>query len=82
LDGNYRFFAYLELGIKRVDGAIAGDFSTVFFYLADHGFFQPNPNAEELKKPELKLHNNVEEFLHNFLKDPSKGNAGKPKTQK
>jgi len=62
-------FAYLELGKKEIDCAIAGDFSTVFFYLADHVFSSLILTSEKLKKPELKLHN-IEEFLQNFLKNP------------
>ena len=80
LDGHHRYYAYLELGKKEVDCALAGDFSSVIFYMTEHGFFQPNPEAnKELRKPSLQLHENIQEFLHNFLKDPNK--SGHPEQE-
>ena len=70
LDGHHRFYAYVELGAKKIKCALAGDFSSVFFYMTDHGFFQPDPDAKELKVPEIKFHDNLEEFLKTFLKNP------------
>jgi hypothetical protein len=73
LDGHHRYYAYLELGKKEITCALAGDFSGVFFYMTEHGFFQPNPEAKEpIREPEMKFHDNIQQFLHNFLKDPSK----------
>lgn len=73
LDGHHRYYAYLELGKKEVDCALAGDFSSVMFYMTEHGFFQPNPEVrEEMRKPVPFLHENIETFLHNFLEDPNK----------
>ncbi len=73
LDGHHRYYAYLQMGKKEVDCALAGDFSSVMFYMTEHGFFQPNLQTKgEMRKPVLQLHENIEEFLQNFLKDPNK----------
>ncbi len=58
---------------RKVDCALAGDFSSVMFYMTEHGFFQPNLQTKgEMRKPVFQLHENIEEFLQNFLKDPNK----------
>jgi hypothetical protein len=73
LDGHHRYYAYLELEKKEIICALAGDFSSVFFYMTEHGFFQPNPKAKEpIREPEMKLHENLQQFLSDFLKDPNK----------
>ena len=75
LDGHHRYYAYLELGKKEVNCAMAGDFSGVFFY-------QPNPETKgELRKPVLQLHENIQDFLKNFLKDPDKLRTPKRENQ-
>lgn len=73
LDDHHRYYAILEMGRKEVDCALVGDFSSVMFYLTEHGFFQPNPETKgEMRKPVLQLHENIQDFLQNFLKDPDK----------
>ena len=73
LDGHHRYYALLETGRKIVDCALAGDFSSVVFYMTEHGYFQPKPETkEENQKKIIHLHENVQDFLHNFLKDPDK----------
>ena len=80
LDGHHRYYAWLETGAKMVDCALAGDFSSVIFYLTEHGFFQPNPETKgEMRKPVLQLHENIQDFLQNFLRDPNK--IKKPKRE-
>lgn len=82
LDGHHRYYAYLELGKKYIDCAPAGDFSSIIFYMTEHGFFQPNPEARgELRKPVLQLHENIQEFLQNFPKDPNKVRNASRKNQ-
>ena len=54
-----------------MDCALAGDFSSVIFYMTEHGYFQPKPeNKEENQKQVIHLHEDIQDFLHNFLKDP------------
>jgi hypothetical protein len=73
LDGHHRYYALLETGTKMVNCALAGDFSSVIFYMTEHGYFQPKPETkEENQKKIINLHENVQDFLKSFLKDPTK----------
>ncbi len=73
LDGHHRYYALLELGKRKVDCALAGDFSSLIFYMTEHGYFQPKPETkEENEKKIIHLHEDVQDFLQNFLKDPDK----------
>jgi hypothetical protein len=73
LDGHHRYYALLEMSKKMVNCALAGDFSSVIFYMTQHGYFQPKPETkEENQKKIINLHENVQDFLQNFLKDPNK----------
>jgi len=82
LDGHHRYYALLELGKKKVDCALAGDFSSLMFYMTEHGYFQPKPQTkEEDQKKIIHLHENVQDFLQNFLKDPNKLQKPKEKTK-
>jgi hypothetical protein len=68
LDGHHRYYAYLELGKKTVDCALAGDYSSVIFYLTQHGYFQPSPEfTEGVRQPAVRLHQNLKQFLETFL---------------
>jgi hypothetical protein len=81
LDGHHRYYAFLELGRKEVNCALAGDFSSVLFYMTEHGYFQPKPEEnKETQKIDLHFHENLQDFLHNFLKDPHK--PGSPNKEK
>jgi hypothetical protein len=80
LDGHHRYYALLELGKKKVDCALAGDFSSIIFYMTEHGYFQLKPQTkEENQKKIIHLHENVQDFLQNFLRDPDK--VRKPKRE-
>jgi hypothetical protein len=80
LDGHHRYYAFLELGKKEVDCALAGDFSSLMFYMTEHGYFQPKPETkEENQKKIINLRENAQDFLQNFLKDPNK--LQKPKRE-
>ena len=68
LDGHHRYYAYLEMGKKEVDCALAGDYSSVIFYLTEHGYFQPSPEITEgIRQPAIRLHQNLKQFLSNFI---------------
>ena len=68
LDGHHRYYAYLELGKKEIDCAIAGDYSSVVFYLTEHGWFQPIPEITEgIRHPAIRLHQNLKQFLTSFV---------------
>jgi len=72
LDGHHRYYAFLELGKKKVNCALAGNFSSVIFNMTKNGYFQPKPETKgETQKPN-QFHDNLQDFLHNFLKDPDK----------
>jgi hypothetical protein len=82
LDGHHRYYAFLELGKKEVNCALAGDFSSLMFYMTEHGYFQPKPEPkEENQKKVFHLHENVQDFLQNFLKDPNKLRTSKRENQ-
>jgi hypothetical protein len=41
--------------------------------MTEQGYFQPKPQTkEENQKKIIHLHENVQDFLQNFLKDPNK----------
>jgi hypothetical protein len=71
LDGHHRYYAYLELNIKEVKCALAGDYSSVLFYLTKNGYFQPSAESTEgVRQPIIRLHQNLKQFLANFLNKP------------
>lgn len=68
LDGHHRFYACKEAGIRKVDCALAGDYSSVMFYLTEQGYFQPSPEfTESIRQPAIRLHENLKQFLTNFI---------------
>ena len=71
LDGHHRYYAYLELNTKEVKCALAGDYSSVLFYLTKNGYFQPSTEfTEGVRQPVIRLHQNMKQFLANFLNKP------------
>jgi len=68
LDGHHRYWACKELGKKTIDCALAEDYSSVIFYLTEHGYLQPSAETtEHLRLPAKKMHENLKQFLEDFL---------------
>jgi protein-tyrosine phosphatase len=65
LDGHHRYYACLELGIKEMKCAFAGDFSGLVFLMARYGFFQP---AAEITEYILVVHMGVRYYVGKGLK--------------
>jgi hypothetical protein len=73
VDGHHRFYAQLESGIKEIDCAVVGDFSSFMFHLTKDGWFQPSKEITEyLRIPTLKLQKELEKYLNEFRKNPEK----------
>ena len=72
LDGHHRYYAYLESGKKEVNCAIAGDFSSVIYTMTKLGYFQPGAEVrKEIHRQVIQVHENIQEFLDTFSKDPN-----------
>jgi len=68
LDGHHRYYACKELGKETINCAVAEDYSSVIFYLTEHGYLQPSAEAtEHLRLPAKKMHENLKQFLEDFL---------------
>ena len=68
LDGHHRYWACKELGKETIYCAVAEDYSSVIFYLTEHGYLQPNAEAtEHLRLPAKKMHEYLKQFLEDFL---------------
>jgi len=73
IDGHHRFYAQLESGIKEIDCAIVGNFSSFMFHLTKNGWFQPSKEfTDNVRIPVLKFQEHLKEFLKEFLKNPDK----------
>ena len=68
LDGHHRYYAYRELRVKYINSAIAGNYSSVIFYLTEHGYFQPSSQVtDHLRQPMKEFNQNLKEFLDKFV---------------
>ena len=81
LDGHHRYWACKELGKETIDCAVAEDYSSVIFYLTEHGYLQPSAEAtEHFRLPAKKMHENLKQFLEDFLDEEKiKQDLGKKK---
>jgi hypothetical protein len=68
LDGHHRYYAYRELRVKYINSALAGNYSSVIFYLTEHGYFQPSSQVtDHLRQPIKEFNQNLKEFLNKFV---------------
>ena len=68
LDGHHRYYAYKELGKHTINCALVEDYSSVVFYLTEHGYLQPSAvTTEHLRAPTKRMHANLKQFLTAFL---------------
>jgi protein-tyrosine phosphatase len=67
LDGHHRYFATLEMGIKEINCAFAGDFSGLVFTMAKYGFFQPA--TEIIEYTDLLIHGSIRHYFGTGFKD-------------
>jgi len=71
LDGHHRFIAQKESGIKEINCAIIGDFSSFLFHMTKDGWFQPSPEITQyLRVPILQFQDDLKKFLKEFLENP------------
>lgn len=69
LDGHHRYYALVEMGKRKIECALAGDYSSIIFYLTEKGYLQPTAQfTEKIRKPAKKLHENLKAFLDEFIK--------------
>jgi hypothetical protein len=69
LDGHHRYYAYVEMGKRKISCALAGDYSSVIFYLTENGYLQPTVQfTKKIRQPAKKLHENLKDFLNSFIK--------------
>jgi protein-tyrosine-phosphatase len=66
LDGHHRYYASLELRIKEMNCAFAGDFSGLVFTMARYGFFQPT--EEVIEYTDLIIHKRFRYYSGKGLK--------------
>ena len=68
LDGHHRYYAYRELRVKYINSVLAGNYSSVIFYLTEHGYFQPSSQVtDHLRQPIKEFNQNLKEFLDKFV---------------
>jgi hypothetical protein len=73
VDGHHRFYAQMKLGVKKINCAVVGNFSSFMFYLTKDGWFQPPKKVTEyLRIPILKFREDLDDYLKEFLKNPEK----------
>lgn len=69
VDGHHRYYACLELGKKELDCAVAGSYSSILFYLAMQGRFQPSLKINVLRHPIIARYNGFKRKIGVFLND-------------
>ena len=68
LDGHHRFYAFLELGYKRIDAAVIKS-NKLLFNTAKDGWLQPTPEMTRfIHVPALAF----KKYVNDFVKNPKK----------